>query len=95
MLRAYHESGQVYIEVRDDGGGINLPRVKEKAISQGLITPDQAASMSERELTNLILLPGFSTAAAVTNISGRGVGMDVVKTNVETIGGTLEVLPSA
>ena len=71
--------------------GINLPRVKEKAISQGLITVEQAMSMSDRELMNLIVLPGFSTAAAVTNISGRGVGMDVVKTNVEKIGGTLDI----
>jgi len=91
MLRAFHEGGQVNIEITDDGGGINLPRVKEKAISQGLITADQAAAMSDRELMNLILLPGFSTAAAVTNISGRGVGMDVVKTNVEKIGGTLDI----
>ncbi len=91
MLRAFHESGQVNIEISDDGGGINLPRVKEKAISQGLISIDQAASMSERELMNLILLPGFSTASAVTNVSGRGVGMDVVKTNVEKIGGTLDI----
>lgn len=91
MLRAFHEGGQVNIEITDDGGGINLPRVKEKAISQGLITADQAAAMSDRELMNLILLPGFSTASAVTNISGRGVGMDVVKTNVEKIGGTLDI----
>lgn len=91
LLRAFHEGGQVNIEIRDDGGGINLARVKEKGISQNLITPDQAAAMSDRELMNLILLPGFSTAAAVTNVSGRGVGMDVVKTNVEKIGGTLEI----
>ena len=91
LLRAFHEGGQVNIEISDDGGGINLTRVKEKAVSQGLINADQAASMSERELMNLILLPGFSTAAAVTNVSGRGVGMDVVKTNVEKIGGTLDI----
>ena len=91
LLRAFHEGGQVNIEISDDGGGINLSRVKEKGISQGLITSEQAASMSERELMNLILLPGFSTAAAVTNVSGRGVGMDVVKTNVEKIGGTLDI----
>ena len=91
LLRAFHESGQVHIEISDDGGGINLTRVKEKAISQGLISAEQATSMSERELTNLILLPGFSTASSVTSISGRGVGMDVVKTNVEKIGGTLDI----
>ncbi|WP_010582839.1 chemotaxis protein CheA [Schlesneria paludicola] len=91
LLRAFHEGGQVNIEISDDGGGINLARVKEKGIGQGLITAEQAAAMSDRELMNLILLPGFSTAAAVTNVSGRGVGMDVVKTNVEKIGGTLDI----
>lgn len=91
LLRAFHEGGQVNIEISDDGGGINLARVKEKAIGNGLITLDQASSMSDRDLMNLILLPGFSTAATVTNVSGRGVGMDVVKTNVEKIGGTLDI----
>ena len=91
LLRAFHEGGQVNIEISDDGGGINLARVKEKALSQGLISVEQAMAMSERELMNLILLPGFSTASAVTNVSGRGVGMDVVKTNVEKIGGTLDI----
>ena len=90
-LRAFHEGGQVIIEIGDDGAGIDLVRVKEKAISQGLITAEQALGMSDRDLTRLILLPGFSTAAQVTNVSGRGVGMDVVKTNVEKIGGTLEI----
>jgi two-component system chemotaxis sensor kinase CheA len=91
LLRAFHEGGQVIIEIGDDGGGINLERVRQKGLSQGLISPDQAVSMSERELMNLILLPGFSTAPTVTNVSGRGVGMDVVKTNVEKIGGTLDI----
>lgn len=91
LLRAFHEGGQVIIEIGDDGGGINLDRVRQKGLSQGLISADQAASMSERELMNLILLPGFSTAPVVTNVSGRGVGMDVVKTNVEKIGGTLDI----
>lgn len=91
QLRAFHEGGQVNIEISDDGGGINLERIRQKAVSQNLITPDQSASMSERELLNLILLPGFSTAATVTNVSGRGVGMDVVKTNIDKIGGTLEI----
>ena len=90
-LRAFHEGGQVNIEVCDDGGGINLERVKQKALSQRQITDEQAATMSDRELTSLILLPGFSTAEKVTNVSGRGVGMDVVKTNVEKIGGTLDI----
>ena len=90
-LRAFHEGGQVNIEICDDGAGINPTRVREKAIEKQLITAEQADRMSERELTNLILLPGFSTAAAVTNVSGRGVGMDVVKTNIERIGGTVDI----
>lgn len=90
-LRAFHEGGQVNIEIIDDGGGINVARVREKAVEKGLVTAEHAAGMNERELTNLILLPGFSTAATVTNVSGRGVGMDVVKTNIERIGGTIDI----
>ncbi|MFT5322296.1 MAG: two-component system chemotaxis sensor kinase CheA [Planctomycetaceae bacterium] len=90
-LRAFHEGGQVNIEISDDGAGINVDRVREKAIEKGLVSADHAAGMNERELTNLILLPGFSTAATVTNVSGRGVGMDVVKTNIERIGGTVDI----
>ena len=89
-LRAFHESGQVVIEIVDDGGGINTKRVVDKAIEKGLITQEQSAKMSEREMVNLIFAPGFSTAEKVTNISGRGVGMDVVKTNIERIGGTVD-----
>ena len=91
LLRAFHEGGQVNIEIIDDGGGIKIDRIREKAIKNGLLTPEKANSMSERELTNLILLPGFSTAQTVTNVSGRGVGMDVVRTNIEKIGGSLEL----
>lgn len=91
VLRAFHEGGQVNIEIVDDGGGINGERVRDKAVEKGLVTPEQAAAMTDREMTNLILLPGFSTAPKITNISGRGVGMDVVKTNIERIGGTLEI----
>ena len=91
LLRAFHEGGQVNIEISDDGGGINTERVCAKAIEKGLITAEQAETMSPHELTNLVLLPGFSTAAKVTNVSGRGVGMDVVKTNIEKISGTLEI----
>jgi len=90
-LRAFHEGGQVNIEIIDDGGGINLDRVRDKAIENGVIGPEHAAEMTDRELTNLILWPGFSTAEKVTNVSGRGVGMDVVKTNIERIGGTLDI----
>ena len=90
-LRAYHESGQVVVEVCDDGAGIDAERIGAKALDKGLRTAVQLAAMSHAELLQLIFLPGFSTAAAVTNVSGRGVGMDVVKTNIESIGGTIEV----
>lgn len=91
FLRAYHEGGQVNIEISDDGAGIDPERVKQKAQQRGLITAEQAARMSDREAVNLIFLPGFSTAEQVTNVSGRGVGMDVVKTNIEKIGGTVDI----
>lgn len=95
MLRAFHEGGQVNIEITDDGAGLNVDRIRHKAIERGLITPQQAERMPEREIFNLIFLPGFSTAEKVTNVSGRGVGMDVVKTNVEKIGGTVDVQSAA
>jgi two-component system chemotaxis sensor kinase CheA len=91
LLRAYHEGGQVNIEIQDDGGGIDTGRIKAKALERRFITSDQAARMSDREALQLIFLPGFSTAAAVTNVSGRGVGMDVVKTNIAKIGGTIDI----
>ena len=91
FLRAFHEGGQVNIEISDDGAGIDLERVKQKALEKGLLAPDQAARLSDRELLNLLFLPGFSTAEKVTNVSGRGVGMDVVKTNIEKIGGTVDI----
>nr|WP_243850508.1 chemotaxis protein CheA [Modestobacter marinus] len=90
-LRARHESGQVVVEVADDGAGIDPAKVGAKAVERGLLTPDALARMSPADVLQLIFLPGFSTAAAVTNVSGRGVGMDVVKTNIESIGGTIEV----
>ena len=90
-LRAYHEGGQVNIEIVDDGGGIDPEKIKQKAISKDLITAQDAEHMSDRELVNLIFSQGFSTAESVSNISGRGVGMDVVKTNIEKIGGTVEI----
>jgi two-component system chemotaxis sensor kinase CheA len=91
FLRAYHEAGQVNIEISDDGAGIDRIAVKAKAVERGLITQEQAARMSEREAYQLIFLPGFSTAQKVTNVSGRGVGMDVVKTNIEKIGGMVDL----
>ncbi|PIR00104.1 MAG: histidine kinase [Nitrospinae bacterium CG11_big_fil_rev_8_21_14_0_20_45_15] len=91
LLRAFHEGGQVNIEIIDDGGGINPDKIKEKALSKGLITKEQAARMSNREFVNLIFAPGFSTAEKITNVSGRGVGMDVVRTNIEKIGGTVDI----
>lgn len=90
-LRAYHEGGQVNIEITDDGGGINVEAISERAKQRGLVGADQAARMSERELIAMIFSPGFSTAEKVTNVSGRGVGMDVVKTNIERIGGSVDV----
>lgn len=91
LLRAYHEGGQVNIEITDDGAGINVERVKKKALERGLITQEQAGRMADREAMHLIFLPGFSTAEKITNVSGRGVGMDVVKTNVEKIGGSVDI----
>ena len=91
FLRAFHEGGQVNIEITDDGAGLDYEKIRNKAIQKSLISADQAARMTEREITNLIFLPGFSTAEKVTNVSGRGVGMDVVKTNIEKIGGTVDV----
>jgi two-component system chemotaxis sensor kinase CheA len=90
-LRAKHESGQVVVEVADDGAGIDPVKLGKKAVERGLITVAQLDRMSPTDILQLIFLPGFSTAAAVTNVSGRGVGMDVVKTNIESIGGTIEV----
>jgi two-component system chemotaxis sensor kinase CheA len=91
LLRASHEGSYVIIEVSDDGAGIAVEKVRQKAIERGLIPADRAAHLAERELMQLIFLPGFSTSAAVTNVSGRGVGMDVVRTNVEKIGGKVEI----
>ena len=91
ILRAFHEGGQVNIEISDDGAGLSQDRLRKKAIERAVITAEQAARMTEREIFNLIFLPGFSTAEKVTNVSGRGVGMDVVKTNVEKIGGTVDL----
>ncbi|MGB7556235.1 MAG: chemotaxis protein CheA, partial [Candidatus Korobacteraceae bacterium] len=90
-VSAFHEGGRVHVEISDDGAGINLPRVRERAAERGLITVQQAASMNEQELMRLVFTPGFSTAETVTNLSGRGVGLDVVKTNIERIGGIVDL----
>jgi len=91
FLRAFHEGGQVNIEISDDGAGLDQERIRNKAVQKGLVTADQAGRLGDREIVNLVLLPGFSTAEKVTNVSGRGVGMDVVKTHIEKIGGTVDL----
>lgn len=91
LLKAYHESGRINILISDDGAGIDVDRVKAKAVEKDLITQEVADKMSEREALKLIFHPGLSTAEKVTNVSGRGVGMDVVKTNIEAIGGTVSM----
>jgi two-component system, chemotaxis family, sensor kinase CheA len=94
-LRAYHEGGQVNIEIVDDGAGLHHEKIRRKAVEKGLLSAEKAAQLSEREAVNLIFMAGFSTAEKVTNVSGRGVGMDVVKTNIEKIGGTVDVQSAA
>ncbi len=91
FLKAYHEAGQVNIEIRDDGKGISPDKLTRIALEKNLITEDQAISMSEKEKINLIFLPGFSTAEKVSDVSGRGVGMDVVKTNLDKLGGVVDI----
>ncbi|MFT5050641.1 MAG: two-component system chemotaxis sensor kinase CheA [Chlamydiales bacterium] len=91
LLRAFHESGQVNIEIIDDGKGIDAASVKDKAVAQGLVTREVADKMSDRQALDLIFHAGLSTAKAVTNVSGRGVGMDVVKTNIDEIGGSVDI----
>ncbi len=90
-LNAFHEGGHIIIEIADDGRGLNTKRIAEKAIAQGLATEAELAQMSETAIHQFIFRAGFSTAAQVTAVSGRGVGMDVVKTNIEKIGGTIEL----
>lgn len=90
-LRAFPEGGNVIIELKDDGAGLNTEKIKNKAISQGLIDQKLANTMTEQQLQKLIFSPGFSTADKVTRVSGRGVGMDVVKANIEAIGGHVQI----
>ncbi len=90
-LNAFHEGGHIIIEIKDDGRGLNTRRIRQKAIENGLATEAELDSMSTQQIHMFIFKAGFSTAAAVTSVSGRGVGMDVVKTNIEKIGGTVEL----
>ena len=91
MINSYHEGGQVVIEIADNGRGLDRDKIGQKALEKGIVNNDQLANMSDREVHQLIFAPGFSTAASISNISGRGVGMDVVKTNIERIGGVIDL----
>jgi two-component system chemotaxis sensor kinase CheA len=90
-LRAYHEGGHVIVEVGDDGSGIDPDKIARIGVERGVVSRDQLSTMDRREILALVFRPGFSTAKAITNVSGRGVGMDVVKTNIERIGGAVDV----
>jgi two-component system chemotaxis sensor kinase CheA len=90
-LRAFHEGGKVVVEISDDGAGIDAEKLRRAAVEKGLVPADRAARLTTAECLDLVFLPGFSTAEKVTNVSGRGVGMDVVRTNVERIGGAVDV----
>lgn len=90
-LSAYHEGGHIIVEIVDDGRGVNIARVKQKAIENGLATEASLEAMSEKQIAQFVFAAGFSTAEKVTSVSGRGVGMDVVKTNIQKIGGTLDL----
>ncbi|SLM30074.1 putative CheA signal transduction histidine kinases [Desulfamplus magnetovallimortis] len=91
QLKAYHQAGHVYIDIIDDGGGIDCTLVGEKAVEKELITREQMEEMGEKELASLIFKPGFSTAKQISAVSGRGVGMDVVMTNIKQLGGTVDI----
>jgi len=90
-LSAYHEGGYIIIRIADDGRGLNTERIKSKAIAQGLVSETDVEKLTEAQIHKFIFAPGFSTAAKVTNVSGRGVGMDVVRNNIDQIGGTIDV----
>lgn len=90
-LSAYHEGGHIIIEIADDGRGLNIERIRQKIVENGLASEAELEKMSEAQIYKYIFAPGFSTAAKVTSVSGRGVGMDVVRTNIETIGGTVDL----
>jgi two-component system chemotaxis sensor kinase CheA len=90
-LSAYHEGGHIIICIADNGRGLNTERIKAKAVANGLVTEAELEKMTEAQIHKFIFAPGFSTAAAVTSVSGRGVGMDVVRTNIDQIGGTIDI----
>ena len=91
FLNAFQEGNNVIIQVGDDGNGIDVEAVRNKAIERGVITEEQAETMSQKEIINILFLPSFSMAKKITDISGRGVGLDVVKSNIEALGGDVEV----
>lgn len=91
ILRAYHSGNHVFIELEDDGAGVNREKVLEKAIANGLVSPDVADSMTDHQVAELILSSGFSTAQEISDVSGRGVGLDVVKTTIESLGGSISI----
>ena len=91
FLNAFQEGNNVIIQVGDDGNGIDVEAMRNKAIERGVITEEQAETMSQKEIINLLFLPSFSMAKKITDISGRGVGLDVVKSNIEALGGDVEV----
>jgi len=91
LLNAFHEGGHIIMQIKDDGKGLNTARIREKALENGIATEDELAAMTPKQINQFIFAAGFSTAAAVTSVSGRGVGMDVVRTNIEKIGGTIDL----
>jgi two-component system, chemotaxis family, sensor kinase CheA len=95
FLNAYHQGTQVVIEVRDDGSGLDLERIRKQAIERGLVNAEEAPRLTDSEVTNLIFEPGFSTASEITEVSGRGVGLDVVRTVLDRLKGTVQVISNA
>ena len=91
QLRAYHSGNYVFIDIEDDGAGINREKVLNKAISKGIVSREQAQSLTDRQVNELIFASGFSTADVISDISGRGVGLDVVKTTIESLGGNITI----
>ncbi len=87
FLKAYHQAGLVILEIKDDGKGLDPQQLGDAAVAKGWLTADQNRSMSDAERLNVVFRPGFSTAAKVTEVSGRGVGLDVVKSNLDKVGG--------